>query len=101
VFDSEAGVAQFIVGMTPILSAALDGGVCTEDTARLQQLTERAGLELKPQNAGSDRSPDAQQDTVWYWADVDEGCPSDDFSEALMRVPGVTAAYLKPEEEVP
>jgi hypothetical protein len=87
--------------MTAILAAAFDGGVSTQDTVQLRQVTARAGLELKPQSPGSDRPPDAQQETFWYWADVDEGRPPDDFSAALMRVPGVTAAYLKPEEEVP
>lgn len=94
-------MAQLIVGMTPELAAALDRGVRTEESARLEQLTEHAGIELKPQSAGSARSPDEQVETVWYWADAGLSDATDDVCVALMRVPGVTAAYLKPEEELP
>ena len=91
-------MAQLIVGVTPELAAALRRGAQSKDAAMLLELTERAGLQLEPQDMGLARDPD---DTVWYWAESEGGDTSADLGEALMRVPGVTAAYLKPGVELP
>ena len=49
VFDSEASVAQLIVGLTPALARALARGERTRDTTRLHDITAQARVELRPQ----------------------------------------------------
>jgi hypothetical protein len=116
VFDSEADVAQLIVGMTPALASALARGVQTKDISRLQHLTTRAHLDLQPQHV---RSLDALratppqegrgggEETVWFWAETGEdqprdlGAALDDILGDILGVPGVTAAYVKPPDGPP
>lgn len=94
-------MAQLIVGLTSTMADALDRGTATKDSARLQQLIDSAGLELKPQSTRSLLPPDpAQEETVWYWADASD-LADGDVCVPLMSVPGVIAAYLKPDEELP
>ena len=51
VFDSEASMAQLIVGLTPALARALARGERTRDTTRLRDITAQARVELRPQTA--------------------------------------------------
>jgi hypothetical protein len=113
-------VAQLIVGMTPALASALARGVHTKDTSRLQHLTTRARLDLKPQHARSLDAlratpplpgPGGDEETVWFWAETgddqarDPGADVDDLLDTILGdilgVPGVTAAYVKPPDGPP
>lgn len=100
-------MAQLIVGMTPTLAAALARGDRTRDTTRLHHLTHQARLDLKPQ---ADRAldPSGDESTVWYWAETGTRDQSDDQTdqlgaalEEIREIPGVTAAYMKPEDGPP
>jgi hypothetical protein len=116
VFDSEADVAQLIVGMTPTLASALARGEQTTDTSRLQHLTTRAHLDLRPQHVRSldalrttpaQQEPGGDEETVWFWAETGDDPPGhfgaalDDVLGGILGVPGVTAAYVKPPDGPP
>jgi hypothetical protein len=111
VFDSEADVAQLIVGLSPALASALARGVRTRDTTRLHHLTTSAHLDLQPQHARSldalrtapvgDASDAADDETVWFWAETGDGDQSTDLGTQLLGIPGVTAAYVKPPDGPP
>lgn len=94
-------MAQLIVGLTPALAAALTRGDRTRDTERLHHLTHEARIDLRPQ------TPRGQGDepTVWFWAETGARDQSDEQSEslgaALREIPGVTAAYVKPQDGPP
>jgi hypothetical protein len=94
-------VAQLIVGMTSTLAAALARGDRTEAVARLHELTEQAGVELRPESTSGVRPSRAPDETIWHWADLGDEARGGALSEALVHVPGVTAAYVKPGEELP
>ena len=110
-FDSEADVAQLIVGLTPALASALARGVHTRDTTRLHHLTTSAHLDLQPQHARSldalrtapaGGPSDADDDeTIWFWAETGDGDQPTDLGIQLLSIPGVTAAYVKPPDEAP
>lgn len=109
-FDSEADVAQLIVGLTPALASAIARGVSTVDTTRLQHLTTRAHLDLKPQHTRSfdalrehppaPATDDDEDETVWFWADTGDSDTAE-LGPALLEVPGVTAAYVSAPEGPP
>ena len=62
VFDSEASMAQLIVGLTPALARALARGEQTRDTTRLRDITAQAQVELRPQTARSLDALDTEPD---------------------------------------
>ncbi len=112
VFDSEASMAQLIVGLTPALARALARGDTTEDTTRLRDITAQARVELRPQTARSLDELDTEADddatgardpepTVWFSIDTDDGEQPDDLDAQLLRIPGVTAAYVTPDQGPP
>ncbi len=119
-------MAQLIVGMTPALASALARGVRTTDTSRLQLLTSRAHLDLKPQHtrsldalrtAPAQGGPEASEETIWFWAETGDDQQGEDRShdslgerphdvltdvlQDILDVPGVTAAYVKPPDGPP
>lgn len=95
-------MAQLIVGLTPALAAALSRGDRTRDTTRLRHLTRQARIDLHPQ---TERDLGDGESTVWYWAETGTGSTSDRqydaLRAALLDLPGVTAAYVKPEDAPP
>jgi hypothetical protein len=119
VFDSEASVAQLIVGLTPALARALARGERTRDTTRLRDITAQARVELRPQTVRSldrleslDSEPDTEPDdasgdtagdepTVWFVIETDDGDQPNDLDVQLLRIPGVTAAYVTPDQGPP
>jgi len=112
VFDSEASMAQLIVGLTPALARALARGEQTRDTTRLRDITAQAQVELRPQTARSldalDTEPDGDgtgdadpEPTVWFFIETDDGDQPDDLDAQLLRIPGVTAAYVTPDQGPP
>lgn len=108
-------MAQLIVGLTPALARALARGERTRDTTRLRDITAQARVELRPQNIRSldsldtepdDASDDASGDagdepTVWFYIETDDGDHPDDLDAQLLRIPGVTAAYVTPDQGPP
>ena len=112
VFDSEASMAQLIVGLTPALARALARGEQTSDATRLRDITAQAQVELRPQTARSldalDTEPDGDgtgdadpEPTVWFFIETDDGDQPDDLDAQLLRIPGVTAAYVTPDQGPP
>jgi hypothetical protein len=114
VFDSEASVALLIVGLTPTLARALTRGERTTDTARLRDIIEQAGTDLVPQTTRSldpedtDRRESDRGDadvepepTVWFSIETGDDTQPDDLDAQLLRVPGVTAAYVTPAQGPP
>ena len=120
VFDSEASMAQLIVGLTPALARALARGERTRDTTRLRDITAQARVELRPQTVRAldsldtepgdasdtepgDTSGDAggAESTVWFVIETDDADHPDDLDAQLLRVPGVTAAYVTPDQGPP
>lgn len=96
-------MAQLIVGLTPTLARALARGERTRGTTRLRDLTTSARLELTPQRLRSLDEEDAEisEDAdaiVWFSAETDD---ADDVSSQLLRIPGVTAAYVTPPQGPP
>ena len=112
-FDSEASMAQLIVGLTPALARALARGERTRDTTRLRNITAQARVELRPQTVRSlDSEPDTEPDdpsddadreeaTVWFFVETDDGDHPNDLDAQLLRIPGVTAAYVTPDQGPP
>ena len=112
VFDSEASMAQLIVGLTPALARALARGEQTRDTTRLRDITAQAQVELRPQTARSLDALDTElggvgtgdadpEPTVWFFIETDDGDQPDDLDAQLLRIPGVTAAYVTPDQGPP
>ena len=112
VFDSEASMAQLIVGLTPALARALARGEQPRDTTRLRDITARAQVERRPQTARAldalDTEPDGDgtgdadpEPTVWFFIETDDGDQPDDLDAQLLRIPGVTAAYVTPDQGPP
>ena len=96
-------MAQLIVGLTPTLARALARGERTRDTTRLRNLTSSGRLELVPQRSRSldeEETEDSGDDepVVWLSAETDD---ADDLSTQLLRIPGVTAAYVTPPQGPP
>lgn len=117
-------MAQLIVGLTPALARALARGERTRDTTRLRDITAQARVELRPQTVRSldslatepddssgdtsgDTSGDASEDTagaeptVWFVIETDDADHPDDLDVQLLEVPGVTAAYVTPDQGPP
>ena len=104
-------MAQLIVGLTPALARALARGDETKDTARLRDITTRAQVELRPQTARAldvlDTEPDDEADgadpepIVWFVIETDDGDQPGDLDAQLLRIPGVTAAYVTPDQGPP
>jgi hypothetical protein len=96
-------MSQLIVGLTPTLARALARGERTRDTTRLRDLTTSTRLELTPQRSRSldvednEDSEDAEP-IVWFYAETDD---AEDVSTQLLRIPGVTAAYVTPPQGPP
>jgi hypothetical protein len=97
-------MAQLIVGLTPTLARALARGERTKDTTRLRDLTTSGRLELVPQRSRSldeeepTEDPANPEPVVWFSAETDD---ADDLSTQLLRIPGVTAAYVTPPQGPP
>jgi hypothetical protein len=110
-------MALLIVGLTPALARALARGERTRDTTRLRDITAQARVELRPQNVRSldplDTEPDdasvdattvdaaGDEPTVWFYIETDDGDHPDDLEAQLLRIPGVTAAYVTPDQGPP
>ncbi|MEP6648475.1 MAG: hypothetical protein ABJA74_00980 [Lapillicoccus sp.] len=105
-------MAQLIVGLTPALARALARGERTRDTTRLRDITARACVELQPQTTRSLDSTDTGHDdepgdaagaepTVWFSVETGDGEQPDDLDAQLLRIPGVTAAYVTPDQGPP
>ena len=104
-------MAQLIVGLTPALARALARGDTTQDTMRLRDITAQAQVELRPQTARSLDALDTEPDdgsgaadpepTVWFFIETDDGEQPDDLDTQLLRIPGVTAAYVTPDQGPP
>ena len=105
-------MAQLIVGLTPALARALARGEQTRDTTRLRDITAQAQVELRPQTARSLDALDTESDgdgtgdadpepTVWFFIETDDGDQPDDLDAQLLRIPGVTAAYVTPDQGPP
>jgi hypothetical protein len=101
VFDSEASMAQLIVGLTPALARALARGDRTRATTRLRDITARARVELRPQSVRSLDDLDAVEAEPTVWFSIDDGDHPDDLDAQLLRIPGVTAAYATPDQGPP
>ena len=112
-------MAQLIVGLTPALARALARGERTRDTTRLHDITAQARVELRPQTVRAldslDTGPGDSSDTdsgdtgdtgdaestVWFVIETDDADHPDDLDAQLLRVPGVTAAYVTPDQGPP
>jgi hypothetical protein len=101
VFDSEASMAQLIVGLTPALARALARGDRTRATTHLRDITARARVELRPQSVRSLDELDAVETEPTVWFSIDDGDHPDDLDAQLLRIPGVTAAYATPDQGPP
>ncbi len=99
-------MAQLIVGLTPALARALTRGDDTTETALLRDITAQAQVELRPQTARGLDAADAGSGettadaTVWFALESVAGQP-DDLDAQLLRVPGVTAAWVTPDQGPP
>ena len=101
-------MAQLIVGLTPALARALARGERTRDTTRLHDITAQARVELRPQTVRALDSLDTEpgdaggaESTVWFVIETDDADHPDDLDAQLLRVPGVTAAYVTPDQGPP
>jgi hypothetical protein len=103
-------MAQLIVGLTPALARALARGDRTTDVELLHDVTAQAQVELRPQTARSLEALDAEpgsgddagsEATVWFSVETDDGDHPDDLDTQLLRIPGVTAAYVTPAQGPP
>lgn len=106
-------MAQLIVGLTPALARALARGDHTTDVERLHDVTAQAQVELRPQTARSLEAIDAlgaepgpgddagSEVTVWFSVETDDGEHPADLDTQLLRIPGVTAAYVTPDQGPP
>ena len=104
VFDSEASMAHLIVGLTPTLARALLRGDRTTEVARLRDIAAQAQLDLTPQTTRAlDSSEDTAQPeaTVWFSAETAPDGHSQDVDTQLLQIPGVTAAYVTPDQGPP
>ena len=94
-------MAQLIVGLTPALARALADGEPTGDTARLLDLIDQGHAELRPQSTRALDAPIEEAEAiVWFSAETYEA-DAPDLSAALLRIPGVTAAYVTPDQGPP
>ena len=63
--------------------------------------------DTEPDDASDDASDDATVDaagdepTVWFYIEMDDGDHPDDLDAQLLRIPGVTAAYVTPDQGLP
>lgn len=101
-------MAELIVGLTPALARALARGERTRDTTRLRDIIEQADTELVPQAAArsfdAERTDDQEpigESTVWFSAETGDDPRPRDLDAQLLRVPGVTAAYVRPDQGPP
>jgi hypothetical protein len=97
-------MAHLIVGLTPTLARALLRGDRTTEVVRLRDLAARAQLDLTPQTGrGLDSLADtAQPDaTVWFSAETATEGHSESVDTQLLQIPGVTAAYVTPDQGPP
>lgn len=97
-------MAQLIVGLTPMLARALLHGERTTEVTRLRDIAARAQLDLKPQTTRAlDSSPDIAQPeaVVWFSAETATGGHSENVDTQLLQIPGVTAAYVTPDQGPP
>ena len=103
-------MAQLIVGLTPALARALARGDATTDVELLHDVTAHARVELRPQTARSLEALDAapgpgddagSEGTVWFSVETGDGDQPDDLDTQLLRIPGVTAAYVTPDQGPP
>ena len=94
-------MAQLIVGLTPALARALARGDRTRATTRLRDITAQARVELRPQSVRSLDDLDAVEAEPTVWFSIDDGDHPDDLDAQLLRIPGVTAAYVTPDQGPP
>ena len=97
-------MAHLIVGLTPTLARALLRGDRTTEVTRLQDIAARAQLDLTPQTTrGLDSSEDAAEPeaTVWFSAETATEGHSQSVDLQLLQIPGVTAAYVTPDQGPP
>lgn len=103
-FDSEASMTHLIVGLTPTLARALLRGERTTEATRLREIAARAQLDLTPQtNRALDLSQDSAQPEaiVWFSAETGTEGQSENVDMQLLQIPGVTAAYVTPDQGPP
>lgn len=97
-------MAHLIVGLTPTLARALLRGERTTEATRLRDIAARAQLDLTPQ---TDRALDLSQDIagpeaiVWFSAETGTEGQSENVDTQLLQIPGVTAAYVTPDQGPP
>jgi hypothetical protein len=112
VFDSEASMAHLIVGLTPTLARALLRGDRTTEATRLRDIAARAHVDLAPQSprsldplasdrGGADPDTADREATVWFSAETAMEGHSEDLDTQLLQIPGVTAAYVTPDQGPP
>ena len=106
-------MAHLIVGLTPTLARALLRGDPTTEATRLRVIAAQEHLDLTPQTAraldglesdrrgetpGNAADPEA---IIWFSAETAlEGAP-EDLGAQLLQIPGVTAAYVTPDQGPP
>ena len=62
-------------------------------------LTGPDALDTEPDGDGTgDADPEP---TVWFFIETDDGDQPDDLDAQLLRIPGVTAAYVTPDQGPP
>ena len=89
-------MSQLIVGLTPTLARALARGERTRGTTRLRKLTTSARLELTPHRSRSLEEDD--EPIVWFSVETDD---AESLTTQLLRIDGVTAAYVTPPQGPP
>jgi hypothetical protein len=97
-------MAHLIVGLTPTLARALLRGDQTTEVTRLRDLAARAQLDLTPQTPRAlEPSGDAAQPEaiVWFSAETATEGSSENVDTQLLQIPGVTAAYVTPDQGPP
>ena len=97
-------MAHLIVGLTPTLARALLRGDRTTEVSRLRDITAGAQLDLTPQSTRAlDSFPDTAEPEaiVWFSAETGTEGHSENVDRQLLQIPGVTAAYVTPDQGPP
>ena len=97
-------MAHLIVGLTPTLARALLRGDRTTEATRLRDIAARAQLDLTPQTPRAldpSRDPASPEATVLFSAETATEGHSEDVDTELLQIPGVTAAYVTPDQGPP
>ena len=97
-------MAHLIVGLTPTLARALLRGDRSTEVTRLRDIADEAQLDLTPQttraldSSAETADPEA---TVWFSAETAPDGHSENVDAQLLQIPGVTAAYVTPDQGPP